>query len=165
MKLLACVVGFVLVPVFATARNKETAAKVPDFSLSDVQFATVVNDVPFNKEELSGKVVVVEEWGVHCPPCLESLPELARLARSNAKKNLVVVGLEQQNSSKEQILKVLKSARVTYPVMAGGSAPGSGGSIPYVCVFNTSGKLVWNGNPNDKEFERAVRKELRASSL
>ena len=55
----------------------------------------------------------------------------------------------------------MKSARVAYPVMSGGSVPASGSSIPYICVFNTAGKLVWNGNPHDKEFERAVKKELR----
>jgi thiol-disulfide isomerase/thioredoxin len=161
MKTLAYVVGLALVPVLAIARDKEEA-EVPDASLSDVRFTEVVNDVPFNKDELEGKVVVVEEWGVNCPPCIASLPELAKLAKSNAKKGLVVVGLERQNSSKEEILKVLKSARVAYPVMAGGSAPGSTGGIPHVCVFDATGKLVWNGNPHDKEFERAVKKELRA---
>ena len=56
---------------------------------------------------------------------------------------------------------MLKTARVKYPVMAGGSAPGSTGTIPHACVFDASGKLVWNGNPNDDNFERAVKKELR----
>jgi thiol-disulfide isomerase/thioredoxin len=72
----------------------------------------VVNDEPFDEAALAGKVVVVEEWGVNCPPCIASLTELAKLAKSNAKKGLVVVGSERQNSPKEAILKVLKSGRV-----------------------------------------------------
>ena len=71
------------------------------------------------------------------------------------------MGLECQNSPKEDILKILKTAKVKYPVMAGGSAPGGTGTIPHVCVFDTTGKLVWNGNPHDEDFERAVKKELR----
>jgi len=161
MKTLTCLLGIALLPVFATAKEKEPAKAVPDGSLSDVRYGVVVNEVPFNKDELAGKVVVVEEWGVNCPPCIASLPEMAKLAKSNENKGLVVVGLECQNSPKEQILKILKSARVKYPVMAGGSAPGGTGTIPHVCVFDTTGKLVWNGNPHDDDFERAVKKALR----
>jgi thiol-disulfide isomerase/thioredoxin len=167
MKTITCILGIFLLPVFAIARDKdkdkdkdkETA--VPNATLTDVTFAAVVNDVPFNKDELAGKVVVIEEWGVNCPPCIASLPKLARMAQSNEKKGLVVVGMERQNSTKEAILKVLKTAKVKYPVMAGGSAPGGTGGIPHACVFDITGKLVWNGNPNDDGFDRAVKKALR----
>ncbi len=159
----ACLVGIVVLPAFATAREKKKEAPpLPNASLTDVRWGEVVNDQPFDEANLAGKVVVVEEWGVNCGPCIASLPDLAKLARSNAKKGLVVVGLERQNSPKERILKVLDSARVRYPVMAGGWAPGGRGGIPNVCVFNAEGKLVWNGSPHDKEFERTVKKELRA---
>jgi thiol-disulfide isomerase/thioredoxin len=161
MKTLACLLVTTLCSVFAIAKEKEKAAPVPAGALSDVRFGPSVNDVPFNKDELAGKVVVVEEWGVNCPPCIASLPKLAKLAKSNEKRGLVVVGLECQNSPKEAILKILKSARVEYPVMAGGSAPGGTGTIPHVCVFDTTGKLVYNGNPHDDNFERAVKKALR----
>lgn len=157
---LACLL---LVSGFALAKEKNKEAPVPDASLSQVRWGEVINDVPFDKESLAGKVVVVEVWGVKCGPCLASLPDMAKLAKSNASKGLVVVGLEAQNSSKDEILKVLKSARVQYPVMAGGSTPGSTGTIPRACVFNKEGKLVWNGNPHDEDFERAVKKELRAT--
>jgi hypothetical protein len=56
---------------------------------------------------------------------------------------------------------VLKTARVKYPVTAGGSAPGNTGGIPHACVFDSTGKLVWHGNPHDEDFERAVKKALR----
>lgn len=161
MKTLACLLGFALLPVFANAKEKEAAKTVPDASLADVRFGEVVNEVPFNKDELAGKVVVVEEWGVNCPPCIASLPNLAKLAKANENKGLVVVGLERQNSPKEAILKILKSARVKYPVMAGGSAPGGTGTIPHACVFDMTGKLVWTGNPHDDNFGRAVKKALR----
>lgn len=161
MKIIACVVGIALLPAFTLAEEKEAAKGVPDASLSDVRFGEVVNDVPFDKETLAGKVVVVETWGVNCPPCIASLPDLAKLARTNEKKGLVVVGLECQGGTKEQILKLLKDARVKFPVMKGGSAPGGGGTIPRAAVFDTAGKLVWTGNPHDDEFERSVKNALR----
>jgi thiol-disulfide isomerase/thioredoxin len=159
MKLIACLIGIALLPAFSFAKEEEKA--VPDATLSDVRFGEVVNEVPFDKDSLAGKVVVVEVWGVNCPPCIASLPDLAKLARTNEKKGLVVVGMECQGGTKEQVLKLLKDARVKYPVMAGGSAPGGSGTIPHACVFNTSGKLVWTGNPHDDAFERSVKKELR----
>lgn len=163
MKIIVCLFCLALLPSISTAKEKEKAV-VPDASLADVRFGAKVNDVPFDQAALAGKVVVVEKWGVNCPPCIASLPNLAKMARSGEKKGLVVIGLECQNSPKEVILKVLKNARVEYPVMAGGAAPGSTGTIPYVCVFDTAGKLVWNGNPHHEDFERAVKKELRSVS-
>jgi thiol-disulfide isomerase/thioredoxin len=156
---LACLM---LVSGFSLAKEKNKESSLPDASLSQVRWGDVINDVPFDKDGLAGKVVVVEEWGMKCGPCIASLPDMAKLARSNAKKGLIVVGLECQNSPKDEILKLLKKNRIEYPVMKGGSAPGGTGTIPHVCVFNTEGKLVWNGNPHDEDFERAVKKELRA---
>ena len=161
MKTCIYVLALGLFAPFAIGKDKVAKPALPDKSLSDVRWGTLVNEAAFNKDELAGKVVVVEEWGVNCPPCIASLPDLAKMAKSGEKKGLVVVGFECQNSSKEAILKVLKSARVQYPVMTGASAPGGTGGIPHVCVFDVTGKLVFNGNPHDEDFEKAVKKALR----
>lgn len=160
MKAIACILGIAFLPVLASAKEKEAAA-LPAAKLSDVKWGTPVNEATFNKDGLAGKVVVVEEWGVNCAPCIASLPGLAKMAKSGEKKGLVVVGLERQQSTKEAILKVLKSAKVEYPVMSGGSAPGNTGGIPHACVFDTTGNLVFSGNPHDEDFERSVKKALR----
>ena len=161
MKFTICLLGLTCFPAFAIAKEKEAKTALPSGSLTDVQWGTPVNGAPFNKDALAGKVVVVEEWGVNCAPCIASLPELAKMAKSGEKKGLVVVGLERQQSSKEDILKVLKTAKVEYPIMSGGSAPGNTGGIPHVCIFDTTGKLVFNGNPHDEDFERSVKKAMR----
>lgn len=146
------------VPAFAGKKDKPS---VPDASIDQVRWSEVVNDAPFDKEALTGKVVVVEEWGVNCPPCIASLPELAKLAKRHEKKGLVVVGLERQNSSKEDILAALKKAKVKYPVMAGGSTPVPSDGIPHALVFGGDGKLVWHGHPADEGFEDAVKDALK----
>lgn len=161
MKTLLTVLGMMALPVLATAKEKASAPPLPSASLTDVRWGTVVNDAPFNQAELAGKVVVVEEWGVHCAPCIASLPTMAKLAKYEGKKGLVVVGMERQDGTKEEILKLLKSARVEYPVMTGGSAPGGTGTIPHACVFDMTGKLVYNGSPLAKQFEESVKKALR----
>ena len=153
--------AFVALALPALADDKDTKAS-SDANLSQVKFTEVVNGAAFDKAALEGKVVVIEEWGVNCGPCIASLPEIAKLANRYDKKGLVVVGMERQGSSKEDILKVLKPARVKYPVMAGGSAPSKGKGIPHALVFGTDGKLVWEGHPADGEFEDAVKDALKA---
>ncbi|MEK7950734.1 TlpA family protein disulfide reductase [Luteolibacter soli] len=149
-------------PGFAADKKDKSAASVPDASVSKVQWTEVVNGAPFDKEGLAGKVVVVEEWGVHCGPCIASLPEMAKLAKRYDKKGLVVVGLERQQGSKDEIMKLIKPARVEYPVMAGGSSGVASEGIPHACVFGTDGKLLWHGHPADGAFEDAVKDALKA---
>ena len=161
MKALPILAAFVALalPAFAGKKDK---APVPDASVSEVRWAEVVNDATFDKDGLEGKVVVVEEWGVNCAPCIASLPDMAKLAKRYSKKGLVVVGLERQGSSAEDILKAIKPARVQYPVMAGGSGPVPSDGIPHAMVFGTDGKLVWHGHPADDEFEKSVKKALKS---
>jgi thiol-disulfide isomerase/thioredoxin len=147
-------------PAFAGKKDKDKAT-VPEASVSDVRWAEVVNEAAFDKDGLAGKVVVVEEWGVNCGPCIASLPDMAKLAKRYEKKGLVVVGLERQGSSKDAILKVLKDAKVKYPVMAGGSGPVPSDGIPHAMVFGADGKLVWHGHPADGEFEDSVKDALK----
>lgn len=164
MKTIVCLLGIAFLPLTSFAEEKKPKAAIPTASLADVKWGKPVNVPAFDKDSLTGKVVVVEEWGVNCPECLAGLPKIAKLAKSGKDKGLIVVGLECQNGTKENILKILKSTRVEYPVLSGGSATGSSeGSLPYACVFDVNGKLVFHGSPSEEEeeFESAVKKALR----
>ncbi|WP_052573691.1 TlpA disulfide reductase family protein [Haloferula sp. BvORR071] len=143
-------------------KGKEEAA-VPDVTIDAISFkGEVVNGVAFDKASMKGKVVVVEDWGVNCGPCIAFLPEMAKFAKSNEKKGVVVVGIECQGGTNEQIMKLLKPARVAYPVFAGGNSGASTGTIPHACVYGADGKLLWHGNPTDDKFERTVKDALKA---
>lgn len=163
MKLCLSITAVVLLPFFVTAKEKPQPAALPDVSLEKVSFGTQVNEAPFDAKALAGKVVVVEAWGVNCPPCIASLPEMQRLAKSGEKKGLIVVGIESQNSSNEAILKVLKDAKVKYPIMKAGNIGVAHNGIPHVAVFGVDGKLTWHGHPADDKFKSAVKDALRAS--
>ena len=69
---------------------------------------------------------------------------------------------QRQNSTKEQILDVIKKPRIKYAVMAGGNVPVNSTGIPHTAVFDHTGKLVWHGNPHADEFEDAVKDALKA---
>lgn len=150
--LLACVAAAVFVS------TKAPRSMVP--TLADVRWGTAVNEVPFDSSTLAGKVVIVDEWGVRCPPCIAGLPKLAALAEAGRLRGLVVVGLERQQSSPEEILKFIRRADVRYPVRSGGSAPGGDGSLPRACVFGVDGRQVFNGHPENPAFTTAVETAL-----
>ena len=150
-----------LAPFFLNAKEKPKEPAMPDLALDKVTFGNVVNEADFDAKALAGKVVVIELWGVNCAPCIASLPEMQKMAKSGESKGLVVVGFEAQNSPKEAILKVLKDARVKYPVMSGASLPLAADGIPHVAVFNTAGKLAWHGHPADEKFKSAVKAALK----
>jgi thiol-disulfide isomerase/thioredoxin len=55
------------------------------------------------KEELAGKVVVIDFWATWCGPCLVELPEIQKLIESYAtsKKDVLVVAVSQDDDPKE----------------------------------------------------------------
>ena len=162
MKVLPLLVCAALsLPVLGLARDDKDKEAVPDANISQVSFGEIVNGVPFAAKDMEGKAVVIEQWGVNCAPCIASLPEMAKLAKRYATKGLVVVGIHAQEATDEQINKILKDARVKYPVARSGNVPVNTGGIPHALVFGKDGKLKWHGNPNDAAFQKAVRDVVR----
>lgn len=136
-------------PVTKAASATRTLA---DFSLGP----TVIGAVDLEKSK--GKGVVIELWGVHCPPCIASLPHMQALSVKH-KDKVVFVGAEAQGSDKKAIEAVITKAGVTYPIVSGlGKCPINVSGIPHAFVFDGAGKLVFDGHPMDAAFEAAVRK-------
>lgn len=154
--LLATLAAAICLPAPVAARDKEEAA-VPEATISQFGFGEVINGVEFKKEDLEGKPVIVEYWGINCPPCIAFLPELAKIHRRYDNKGLKVVGVHAQAGTNEEINKVLDKAKVKYPVVANGNCPVNFSGIPRAFVFDKAGKLVWTGNPHDDGFEKAIR--------
>ncbi|MFD0893106.1 TlpA family protein disulfide reductase [Luteolibacter ambystomatis] len=161
MKKALFVCALLALPGLGLAKDKKEETAVPSASVDQVRWGTPANEAAFDKDQLKGKVVVVEQWGVHCAPCIASLPNLAKMAKTYEKSGLVIVGLESQNGSKEEITKLINDARVKYPIQSGGSVPVSSSGIPHALVFGADGKLTWHGNPHDEDFEKEVKKALR----
>lgn len=160
----ACGLAAIALAVFldgsAWAKDKETKAP-EEATLDQFTMGDVLNGVPFKAEDLKGSPAVIEFWGVHCPPCVASLPELVKLQKKYDSKGLKIVGVHRQNAPDEEILKVLKTAKVSYPVVRGGTAPLKNDGIPHAFVFGRDGKMVWRGSPHDEAFMKAVRSVVK----
>lgn len=147
----------------ATRRSKtDTSKPAPTVSaanakLSDFSLGKSVLGVG-TLAEAKGKGVVIEAWGVHCPPCIASLPKLQALSVKH-KDKVLFFGAESQGSDKKAIEAVTKKAGVTFPISTGlAKCPIEFSAIPRAFVFDASGKLIFDGSPSSKGFAEAVEK-------
>lgn len=132
----------------ATAAN----AKLSDFKLGKAVLGTG------SLAEAKGKGVVIEAWGVNCPPCIASLPHLQELS-VKFKDKVLFYGAECQLSEKKAIEPVVQKAGVTYPIFSGlDKCPIQFSGIPHAFVFDGAGKLIFDGHPSSADFAAAVEK-------
>lgn len=139
-----------------SAPETATAHTLADFKIGDL-----ITGPEVKLDEIKGKAVVIENWGVNCGPCIASLPEMERMAKRN-KEKLVVIGAHCQEATDEKVKEVVKKYKLSYTIVKGNNAPSavSSGTIPHAYVFDAEGKLVFHGRPSDREFEKAVRKAM-----
>lgn len=107
------------------------------------------------------KVYVLEFWATWCGPCIGAMPHLTELAKENAAKGLVVIGLthkDDRGNNKESVTKFVeknKGNKLGYVVgysdgdevnAAYMDAAGQDG-IPCSFVVGKSGKVEYIGHP------------------
>ncbi|MFN7339559.1 MAG: TlpA family protein disulfide reductase [Opitutia bacterium] len=108
--------------------------------------------------DAKGKGVVIEAWGVRCPPCIASLPKLQELSVRHRDK-VLFFGAESQDSDRKAIEAVIAKAGVTFPISTGlAKCPIEFNAIPRAFVFDATGKLIFDGTPHGKGFAEAVEK-------
>lgn len=154
LALLAAVLVAVLVASpFAAAADKDKPAKqhtLADFKLGQ----PVLGNASLGSAK--GKGVVIEAWGVKCPPCIASLPKLQALSEKH-KDKVLFFGAECQGHDKKAIQAVTKKAGVAFPIASGlDKCPIQFNGIPRAFVFDAAGKLIFDGNPHSQGFSEAV---------
>ena len=104
---------------------------------------------PHAVSEWKGKVLIVNFWASWCPPCVEEMPEFAKLQRELGDKGVQFVGVlidDEADAARE----FLKHSPVDYPILNGAiggrewaSSLGNKAEVlPFSVVFNQDGKPV-----------------------
>ena len=162
---LTFVLPFLVAPGFAAGKGKGAAdngaAAAKAHKLSEWHFGQVLFGDSISAADLKDKVVVIENWGVHCPPCIASLPHMAELDKKYRDKGLRIIGAESQGSPKEAIKPLLERAKVEYTITAGANGPIPVIAIPRCFIFDGQGALVYDGYPSGPGFENAIKDSLR----
>ncbi len=93
---------------------------------------------------LKGKWVLVNFWAPWCPPCLEEMPDLSEVQKQH--KNLVVIGIAVMYRKKQEVLDLVRSKGLSYPIVLGdeeiASQFGEMEGLPTSYLYSPTGELV-----------------------
>lgn len=99
--------------------------------------------------DLAGHVVVLEFWGIRCPPCIASMPGLEELHRSLGPQGLIVVGAHAQGGTADEIRPAVAQLGVTFTIVENAMVDGGMDfqGIPHCMVFDHTGACIYRGAP------------------
>src|SRR5687768_4699814 len=161
MKLIICAFSAILaLSIYVRA---ESSAGTSAHTIAEWKLGAHLAGPQVTLEQAKGKAVLLDYWGVNCGPCLASLPDIEKIARRH-KDKMIVIGAHSQSASDEEIQAVVKKNRLSYTITKGAPGPVKFSGIPHVIVFNTEGKMIFDGHPSDREFDRAIRKSVQGAS-
>ena len=114
--------------------------------------------------DFQNRVVVIEFWATWCPPCVQSVPHLKKLVSQYDDKNVLFLGLSQDQKAQPVIDFYKKNDLNYFVALDGGTADQLGiQGIPAAFVIGHDGKVVWAGNPLDHAFDKAIEKAVAAA--
>jgi thiol-disulfide isomerase/thioredoxin len=168
----------------ATARGpapveRKAGAKSATVELAEVRAAALERAL----DEQRGTVVLVDFWATWCGPCVKKFPHFVELHKKYAADGLTCVSVSLDRAgvpgSNEEILKFLTQKGATFPnfVLTEPQADeellgkkfGPFEGIPYMALFDRSGKRVWTSDdippsgPNDGTSSAGIEKRRAAA--
>jgi thiol-disulfide isomerase/thioredoxin len=122
-----------------------------DVGVDGIRLGGQVSGPPVTAEQLRHRVVVLEFWGINCPPCIRSMPTLEELHRQLGPSGLVTIGAHAQGGTVAEIRKVVGELGVTFPIVENAQVEAGMdfNGIPHCMVFDHAGKCVYRGSPFD----------------
>ena len=149
------IVAFILSLVVAAgpALGLDLGSPAPALQISDWAKGSPQN----LKNGKDKNIFIVEFWATWCGPCKKSIPHLTEMQAKYKDKGLVVIGISNEETSKvkefvktmgdkmEYTVAVDKNDATTKVYMNGFNVRG----IPFACVVDKSGAIIWSGNPLD----------------
>lgn len=109
---------------------------------------------------LQGKVVMVDRWGLKCPPCRAMLPRVEEIWKSYKTKQFVVLGGHCPGwGGAEGVKGLAEELGLTYPIYEGGALavgePEFDG-IPFLYVVDETGLVVYKGRDDRAAIQAIV---------
>lgn len=119
-------------------------------TLDEISYGEHVSGPSLSPVQMRGKVVLVDLWGVECPPCIEQMPGFQTLYNQYKNENFHVVALERQRHEMKDVIECvqqhpqLKNAGLAYQI-TGGNTNVPGRYTPFLpanFLFGPDGNMV-----------------------
>ena len=129
--------------------EQESYVQLPTIDGKTIRVRGTENGLEF--PQYKGKVVFLEFWGTHCPPCLASIPHYVDMI-AKYKGKLAMLGIEVQNTPKVRLKAFAQNHKINYDVVAYQDAgyfvdyiakrAGWKGSIPFLLILDPKGNVI-----------------------
>ncbi|MGE0551452.1 MAG: TlpA family protein disulfide reductase [Kofleriaceae bacterium] len=141
---------------------KATACSVGQNCLPDVHYVDTHGTV-YKREDLAGKVVVINFWATWCGPCEKEIPDLSKVYTKYKDRGLVMLGVLTSDEKGEQaLLNFASDHEMTYPIVRATSdimvSYQYPGNLPTTFVFDRGGKqvLAQAGALSERRLEQMI---------
>src|SRR5262245_23759533 len=88
-----------------------------DIALSDLTLGKRLLGPEVKADDLKHRVVLIDCWGINCPPCLALMPKLSAWHAELAGQGLVIVGVHSQNGTAEKIKATAQAHGATFTIV------------------------------------------------
>jgi peroxiredoxin len=161
----------------ASAVSASAAAAAPEpltpGAIAPVFEATGLDGGTLALSSLRGRVVLLNFWGIACPPCRIEMPELEKIHRRYAGRGLAVVGIEEMNATPDEARRFAAAIGVRYPLaLDPGERIGRLYRLeahPTTVLIDRQGRVAWLNagylRGDEREIDQAVRDALALPSL
>jgi thiol-disulfide isomerase/thioredoxin len=117
-------------------------------------------------EDYRGKWVIVNFWATWCSPCIKEIPELKRFHQQHHEKDIVVIGINFEELTVEQLQQAIDEFDIDYPVLRIGSVPlvpfEPLKGLPSTFAVSPQGRLVksWIGPVDGEVLQSFITSQL-----
>jgi thiol-disulfide isomerase/thioredoxin len=145
----ACVVVVVIAAIPAAWQASAADGPNLEFTIAGLRLGRQVSGLPCTPESLAHRPVLLEFWGIHCPPCLKSMPKLEELHRGLGPQGLVVIGAHAQDGTPDEVRAAAVDRGATFAIVEHATVEGGMDfdGIPHCMLFDHTGKCVYRGSP------------------
>lgn len=126
--------------------------------LKDLIYDGHVSGPEHQQDDLKGKVVLVEFWGIRCAPCLKAMPHLNKLYDELRDFGLVLIAPHSQEGSTHQVKSKVAAFSMAFSVYQNGMVQEENQFkfIPHTILFDHQGKCLFRGRPGEVEAKLRI---------
>jgi len=129
-----------------TSAHAECTRGQPD-CLPEVNYTDTAG-VAYKRDQLAGKVVLVNFWATWCHPCQSEIPALSHIYDKYKAKGVVFLGVMTDNVDSQRLLNFQSDYEMSYPVVRANSdlmvSFNYPDALPTTFVYAKGGKQVFS---------------------